>query len=79
MIADFNGDGEPDVAISNFEQNTIAICVASFCRILDDERTASEQVLPGDFVAVLVLRVVKFTEESRAQRNVNIARVAQPV
>jgi len=41
--------------------------VSSLVWILDDERAAGEHVLPRDLVPVLVLRVVKFPEESRAQ------------
>jgi hypothetical protein len=42
-------------------------CVSGLVWILDDERAAGEHVLPRDLVPVLVFRVVKFPEESRAQ------------
>ncbi len=58
---------EPIRALGNLK---ITDRVSSLVWILDDERAAGEHVLPRDLVPVLVLRVVKFPEESRAQWHV---------
>jgi hypothetical protein len=72
-------DGAVDFENAFHGSKVHRVCVASFSRILDDECAAGEHVLPGDLVSVLVLRVVKFLEERRAQRHMNVVRVAEPV